>query len=143
MIGIQHSFDLLGSEASIFQVAAAFDGDRQYRIGSSAKLLAISAYGEIAPIALDVIQCSLDHFRARAALLEFRRNASWPVTAFRARSRIGFRVARIALQVREAKFIEDLCNVRGRMAAGFQLARQLDFGMLAARERRQRLRPQA
>ena len=41
------------------------------------------------------------------------------------------------------KVIEDSRDVSDGMAAGFQLTLQLNPGMLAARERRERLRPKA
>ena len=143
MLGIQYRFDLLGGEAPIFQIASTLDGDRQRLVGVITKFLAIGAYGQVKPIALGLAQRALDILRARATLLEFEGNALRPVTAFRACTQIGLRVARVALQMLLGKVIEDARDVSDRVAAGFQLTLQLDPGMLAARERRERLRPKA
>ena len=84
VLGIQYRFDLLGGEAPIFQIASTLDGDRQRLVGVNTKFLAIGACGQVKPIALGLAQRALDHFRARATLLEFEGNALRPVTAFRA-----------------------------------------------------------
>lgn len=139
----QHVPDLVGGEAAVFQVPPALRGGGEVAGWMRPELAAVGVPRERAPVVLRIRQCPGDLLGTGAALLELLGDALRAVTAGRAGTYVGLRVARVALQTRGRELIQYPRDIVRGMAPCSELTLKFGPGVLAACQRRESLRTQS